>query len=239
VTRWVGLKNATKVQALSDEIVRELIGIGVGAERIVRLRNGLDTARFVPASTEERHELRRRLELPGDQVIVLFAGRFASYKGIDDLLEVWRQKRGDDATLVMVGTADTDHSFGAIASERRLIVRGWTNEVLNYLRAADVFVYPSTTDGMSNAVLEAMACGLAIVASTSGATAELLKHGESALLFEPGDRTALASNLAAATGDAALRQRLGQAARAAASSLAIPVIVDGLEGVYDEMLQRR
>src|SRR5205814_786993 len=88
LTRRIGLRRAAVVQALSEEIRGELVAIGVDEARIVRLPNGLDRTRFRPSARAERAELRRRLGLP-DGVLVMFAGRFAAYKGIDDLLSAW------------------------------------------------------------------------------------------------------------------------------------------------------
>jgi glycosyltransferase involved in cell wall biosynthesis len=238
VTRWVGLRNANAVQALSEEIASELVGIGVRPERIVRLTNGLDTRRFSLVAPTEKSALRDALSLPRDRVLVLFAGRFARYKGLDDLLRVWKDHSfGASATLVLVGAADTDQPMDPIAEDLPgLVVREWTNEIVDYLRACDVFAYPSRTDGMSNAVLEAASCSLAVVASTSGATAEVFSDGDNALLFEPGDRNVLAGHLERVLRDSVLREELGSKAAKRASSLGIDAIVDGLESAYARIL---
>src|SRR5207245_5144353 len=138
------------VQALSQEIAAELTSIGVPAERITRIPNGLHTRAFPTSRDDEKTSLREKLRLPLNDVIVLFAGRFARYKGLHDLLEVWRDCAWPNASLVLVGSGDTHKSMGALATERQVIVHGWTNRIQDYLRAADVFVYPSYADGMSN-----------------------------------------------------------------------------------------
>jgi glycosyltransferase involved in cell wall biosynthesis len=236
VTRWVGLRKSTLVQALSAEIATELESIGVAPDRIVHLPNGLDLGRFRPATPGERADLRAALGLPRDKTLVLFAGRFARYKGIDDLLAVWKEVARSDACLVLVGSAETDHPLDALPEGDGVIVRGWSNQVVDFVRASDVFVYPSWTDGMSNAVLEALACGLAVVASTSGATAEMVEDGVEALLFAPRDRALLRAQLVCVLGDAELRRRLGRAAAAGSAARGIDRVVDRLEASYRRML---
>jgi glycosyltransferase involved in cell wall biosynthesis len=236
VTRWFGLRHATRVQALSSEIVGEMHEIGVRPDRIVEIPNGIDLDSFTPATQAEKRELRRKLDLPVDDVILLFAGRFARYKGVADLLAIWPDVAGESSTLVLVGEADTDKPMGELPPHPRMIVRDFTNTVVDYLRAADVFVYPSFADGMSNAVLEAMACGLTIVASRSGATASMLRDEASALLFDAGDRAALSGALERVLGDEELRGRLSGGARDDVGRFAIGAVVDRIERVYADMV---
>ena len=73
-----------------------------------------------------------------------------------------------------------------------VVFTGRVENVEDYLRAADIFVLPSTTEGMSVALLEAMAVGLPVVASRVSGTVDVIKHGENGLLFEPGDVEGLA-----------------------------------------------
>ncbi len=237
LTRWFGIRHATRVQALSSEIAVELDHIGVDPRRVVRLANGLDLDSFSPASVEVRLQLRRELDLPHHETLVLFVGRFAEYKGISDLLAVWQTVHGGGATLVLVGTADTDRPIEGRLSGERVIVRDFTNEVVRYMKACDVFVYPSHADGMSNAVLEALSCGMACVVSTSGATAEIVTDGVDALLFEPRDRGALAEKLSKVLADEVLRRCLQDAARDTATEFDIRGVVDRLEIEYRTMVR--
>jgi len=238
LTHWVGLRRATAVQALSSEIVRELRSIGVEKERIVEIPNGLGRGPFAPAGTEERRRLRRDLHLPSDGVVVLYVGRFAQYKGILDLLDVWERRPPDGATLVLLGSGDTDKAIGAVDEAPGLIVRDWTNDVAPYLRAADLFVYPSYADGMSNALLEAMACGCGPVASRSGAAEDMIEDGRSGLLFDAGDRAALRVALDRAISDDDLRAQMSAAAADAAAGYAIEAVVDSILETYRAMVVR-
>lgn len=237
VTRWFGLRHATRTQALSDEIACELVGIGVRPERIVRIPNGIDLETFRPSTELERLQLRSTLDLPREGTIFLFVGRFARYKGIEDLLEVWPAVASPHASLVLVGSAtETDQPIGELATAPGVIVRDYTNSIVDYLRAADVFVYPSYTDGMSNAVLEAMACGLPAVASYSGATGELITSGSQGILFGAGDLRALERALIQLRDDKSLGRALGSAAREAVEPYSIRTVVDAIEAEYVRMI---
>jgi glycosyltransferase involved in cell wall biosynthesis len=235
LTRWYGLRKATRVQALSEEIVAELREIGVAERRIVRIPNGIDLASFVPSSDEERERLRNELDLPRQGPLALFVGRFARYKGVDELMGAWRGMDRDGATLVLVGSDAIDRPLDERPSGPQVVVRGWTDHVVDYLRAADIFVHPSHADGMSNAVLEAMACSLAIAASRHGATEGFVRDGEDVLLFEPRDSDALAATLGSLVADRDLRARLGTAARRTAERYSIDSVVDSIEAVYLEI----
>ncbi len=228
LTRWYGLCHADRVQVLSDEIGEELRAVGVPPERMVKIPNGVDLTEFAPVSDDARLRLRNELDLPERAVIVLFVGRLVAYKGIYDLLEAWRRVRDDDARLVIVG-ATPERSLDA---PHGVLVREWADSPLAYLSAADVFVHPSHADGMPNAVLEAMACGCAVIATEHGGTDGLLTGGRDALLVGVRDPDALAAALERLITDADLRHRLAANARKSVGRHAVGRIVDRIEGEY-------
>lgn len=235
LTHWYGFRHATRVQALSAEIAAELAGIGVPKERIVEIPNGIDVDEFAPVDELRRRELRTKLELPQDALVVLFVGRLVYYKGIDELLSAWRAMSGSGARLVIVGATDEDE----LDAPPEVIVRGWVGSALEYMQAADVFVHPSHADGMSNAVLEAMACGLSIVACEHGATHGFIENDREVLLVPACDAEALAGALSRLIADAPLRGRLSGAARELARTYAVVRVVDLIEVEYRAMLGKR
>lgn len=234
VTRWTGLRRASRVQALSDEIETELVSIGVSSSRIVRIPNGVVSLR-VPNGAGEKGRARRRLGLPEDGAVVLFAGRFARYKGVHDLVAVWEQAMYD-ATLLLVGAPAVDEPGIVPETGRGIVVHDWADDIGPYLAAADVFVYPSYHDGMSNALLEALASGLATVASRSGAAEEMIEDHESGLLFDAGDRPALRTALDEVLADRQLREAMAHGAERSASRYDIEKVVSEIERSYQRML---
>lgn len=239
VTRWYGLQHAAAVQALSQEIEAEVESVGTDPSRIVRIANGIDLNVFGPSGLDERREARDRLDLPHDKLIVLFIGRFVTYKGLDDLLTAWKGLSLPSAALVLVGEpGDTvlDRPIAPVQSSDTVIVRGWTTEVKSYLDAGDVYVHPTHGDGMSNALLEAMACGLPIVATRLGSTASLLENEGNALLVSPRSPAQLGSAIRRVATDARLRKALGASAMATARQFDIRTIVARIETVYQQTL---
>lgn len=232
LTRWYGLRHADRVQVLSDEIEDELTAIGVSPERMVKIPNGVDLTEFAPVSDDARLRLRNELDLPKRAVIVLFVGRLVDYKGIYDLLEAWRRIRGEDVRLVIVGATPGQ----PLDAPRGVLVREWADSPLAYLLAADVFVHPSHADGMPNAVLEAMACGCAVIATAHGGTNGLLTAGRDGLLVEVRDPDALAAALERLITDTNLRHRLAANARESVSHHAVGRIVDRIEAEYRAIL---
>ena len=185
-------------------------------------------ARFRPCSPEERGAARVELGLPADLPVVLFVGFFSREKQPRVLFDAWRMLGDAPASmLVYVGATrgpyyEIDPALAegiraqAVATglEKRVVFAGETLEIERYYRAADVFVLPSSREGLPNALLEAMASGLACIASRlPGITDHLVRDRENGVLVPPGDVSAIADALRELFGDATLAARLGIAAR--------------------------
>lgn len=217
---------------ISQEIDVELEGFGMPADKRVFIPNGVDLSRFEPAGAAEKAALRARLGLPPDGVVAVFAGRFSAQKRLPLLLDAWADLVADPALAPAAnGSAGGAEPILLIAgADRSAGVDGqnappeWWNapgvralgHVANMpelLRAADIFVLPSANEGLSNALLEACACGLAVVASRTGGATDFIESGRNGLLFDVDDRAGLAQSLRALCADAALRAALGRAAR--------------------------
>ncbi len=234
-----GLRRASRVQAISDEIRGEILGLGLPPDRVVSIPNGIDTTRFSPATPEDKAAARSRLGIPVDETVVLFVGRFHPVKGIAELLTVWDDPElAPDARLLLVGGTEWSMLADTVKSTERIDAREWTPAIEDCYRAADVFVLPSHTEGMSNALLESMACGVPAVATRVGAAEAMVTDGESALLIDPRDVPALSKALRTLVGDAELRQRIGDAAHERAQAYSIGSVIDRITAQYDELLAR-
>ncbi|WP_448204587.1 glycosyltransferase family 4 protein [Azospirillum sp. sgz302134] len=202
---------------ISREIDEELRALGVPEERRVFIPNGVDLARFHPAATAERSRLRESLGLP-DVPIALFSGRVEPEKRIDRLIALWPEIRAavPGALLVVAGSGSEEDRLRAAAREAvgegvRFV--GYVPDMVPWYRAADAFVLPSTTEGLSNALLEAMASGLVCVATAVGGTVDVIRPGRTGLLIDPGDERELVSSLIAALSSEEAR-RIAAEARA-------------------------
>src|SRR5439155_17641773 len=117
---------------------------------------------------------------------------------------------------------------------------GHRDDVAERLAAADIFVLPSRSEAFPNALLEAMAAGLPVVASAVGGILEIVEHGRTGLLVPPGDASALADRLMRVMADPALGRRLGDRARAEVEAqYSFDRMVAAFEDVYLGELARR
>jgi glycosyltransferase involved in cell wall biosynthesis len=240
LTHYVGLRTARRIQATSDEIERDISSVGIAPSRVVRIPNGLPQGVFEPAAPPDRDRLRGELQLPSDQVLVLYAGRFAGYKGVLDLIAAWREvPEVPPATLVLVGEPALDDPV-PVPTLPRTIIRPWTSGVARYLQACDIYVHPSHVDGMPNVVLEAMACGLAVVATRVAAVPTMIQDGVTGDLVDIGSVPQLRAAIQRLVSDPDTRERLGRAASERAHrEYPIERVVDAIEAAYEQMLTER
>jgi glycosyltransferase involved in cell wall biosynthesis len=229
---------ASAFVAVSAPIRDELLAAGIPASRIRRIPNGVDTSRFAPAGAAERAAARAALGL-GDGPVAIYAGRLSPEKGADVLLEAWARMRRNGATLCVVGDGPERAPLEARAA--RLGIRGSVRfegsagDVGPWLRAADAFALPSRTEGLSLALLEAMASGLAVVATDVGAAREATGSA-GALIVPPEQPDALSEALAAVLSDRARAAALGRAARArAVARFGIGAVADRHLALYREV----
>jgi glycosyltransferase involved in cell wall biosynthesis len=172
---------------------------------------------------------------------VLFAGRLVPQKRPDLLVEAFARasaSRAGAASLVLLGEGELRPAIEAAArrSSTRVILPGAIRDTAPWLRAADLFVLPSSFEGFPNALLEAAATGLGCIATPVGAVEEVVRDGETGLLAE-GTAPALAAAIVRLLDDEPLRARLGAAARAhAAARFGIDGLAASYLGLYTEVV---
>lgn len=202
-------KLLTVSNAARDEIAREM---GVKPERIAVIPNGVDAELF--------HPLPNRSRRPGR--IVATASADVPIKGLTPLLRAFAQVRVQrPAELVVIGRPRSNGPIPRLLDQLGLngsvrFLSGLSDKELVGLYAeAQAAVVPSLYEGFSLPAVEAMACGLPVVATTGGALPEVVgPDGEAALLVPPGEPQALAQGIARVLADAGLRRRLGAHGRA-------------------------
>jgi len=161
---------------------RLLIRLGVPPSRVAVIPNGVDIEKYAPGASQFKAKI-------GTDRIFLYQGRISPEKNVEALLKAWKHAQmGDRTKLVIVGNHGAlanslmpfygaEHGIewlGFIADEQRRI---------EILRAADVFVLPSLVEGLSLSLLEAMACGIACVATDVGADGEVLEREAGVVLL--------------------------------------------------------
>jgi len=216
------LRDGDAFVAMSERIREEFLAAGVPVEKIAHIPHGVDTARFRPATGEERAALRRRLGLPADALVVAWTGRVLKGKGLETLLTAFERVAAAEprAHLLLVGSG----SGQALSIEDELRRRveasglrtcvtfaGRVDAVEDWLRASDVFAFPSLVEALGISLIEAAACGLPCVGSRTGGIVDVIEEGRTGRLVPPGDSEALASALEDLLADPAARNAMGEA----------------------------
>lgn len=186
---------------------------GIPRDRLKLVRGGIDPDPFAQAEPIEKSAL----GVPKDAPIVLWVGRLDPVKGLDGLIRAF--ERGDgtgQAHLVLVGDGLIREALTARiekSSRRNQIhMLGSRDDVPRLLKAADVFVFPSRTEGLPNALLEAMAAGCPIVTTDVPGCRDLIDHDASGLIVPYGDTEALAEAMTRLLRDRNPALRLGRGA---------------------------
>jgi glycosyltransferase involved in cell wall biosynthesis len=239
------LAKADGVVAITEELAQSYLQAGLSPERLVRIPNGVDTAYFCPLDSSGRRKLRNALGLPLDVPVVLFVGIVHPRKGVDRLLDAWPQvqSRYPDATLVLVGPLraesappDFVQKLNTFAENYRIRLAGQQTEVHRFYQAADIFALPSRMEGLPNALLEAMACGLPVISSTLTGMTEIIEHNVNGVIVSPNVENALSEAILGLLGDRSSAQRLGQAAQEyVLASCSLDVVADRYIKLYNTM----
>jgi len=211
--RW-SLRAAHRSVTVCEPFADLLVGRGVRRERIQIVPNAMAAA---PSEAQEDvSALRDRLALPPAARVILSVGRLSPEKGHADLLAALRLVLRDRPQLaiklILVGDGIERPALERAAAAPDLassvIFAGHCSNVWPYYSLADVFVLPSHSEGSPNALLEAMAAGVPIVACKVGGVPETVEDGSSALLVPPANPAAMANALARVLEDPALATRL-------------------------------
>jgi len=207
--RW-----ADVVIALDDIMRAEIVAAGFDEKRIVRMNNGIDSAAFSPAT-----EANATSELTAARVNVLYVGRLTGQKSLTVILQALAKAlpHCPALRLTLVGSGEERPVLEAEAEKLDITssinFAGSQADVRPYLNQADIFVLPSASEGISNALLEAMSMGLACLAAPVGGNVEVLDQGRCGVILPQGDIDAWSKTLVALGINPHERARLGQAAR--------------------------
>jgi glycosyltransferase involved in cell wall biosynthesis len=226
-------RNTTAWVANSREIAANLSRWGVPRERIHAIPNGID----IPEDG--------RWQASNGAVRFLSIGRLDSEKAVDQSIRAFAALSADaPARLTILGDGPCRQELEALSQrlgqEKRIVFAGAVADVTPYLREADVYLSTSVSEGMSNALLEAMSHGVMPVVSRVSGADDVVEEGVSGLLFPPGDETALATRLAEALSMTSERRRAtGEAAQAAVRDLSLERVSELHLALYQRLIEPR
>jgi glycosyltransferase involved in cell wall biosynthesis len=225
----------TAFAAISAEIQREWLELGVPEGRMTRMASGVDAEMFRPGRSAVESAL-----LPRPRVV--FTGRLHPQKNLALLLEAWASvARNSRANLILIGPGYERQTLVELADSLGISGRvqfvGAVDNPADYLRAADFFVLPSVAEGMSNSLLEAMATALPCVVSGIGGNIDLVCDGQTGRVVRAATPEAWSKALLELLDDPAAAKSMGAAARARIDQeFALPVIVDRYCELYRQLI---
>ena len=199
--------------------------------------NGVDTAHFKPATSQERRTARERLQLPLDDVVFTFAGRFTKDKGIPELLAAWSQAKRANRCLLLVGDLDSRAPLTGINFQQPGVqVRPHTDDIRSVYAASDVVVLPTHREGFPNVILEAGAMGLPVIASRATGCIDAVVHEHTGLLVAINSPDELAAAMRRYGQHPDERRSHGSAGRTRVATLFDPhTIHAGIADCYDSL----
>jgi glycosyltransferase involved in cell wall biosynthesis len=228
---------ADRLIALSRDQQELLVSVGCDRNRIEVLPNGVDTSEVTPGASRLRSTL-------GGDFVVGYVGRLDPEKRVLDLVHAFQRRRwaGNNRLFIAGGGSEELRLRRAVRHDPRIVMFGAIHDreqCIDLLRGIDVFVLPSTVEGLSLSLLEAMAAGCAVVATDVGDDGRLIAGAGVVLPAYPLEPS-LGAALETLRDDSTLRSELGGLARQRVSdSYSIAATVDGLMSRYERMSLRK
>lgn len=226
------LRYADRIITVCSQATAEAVQAGIPECRITQIPNGVDLQHYTLSSERAT---------PG---LITFVGRLDYMKGVHVLLEAFAmlRQRGSPASLQIIGDGPDREKLLQMTETLRIAesvkFRGVAEDIAGRLQASAVFVLPSLSEGLSNVVLEAMACGLPVVATRVGGTVDLIENGVTGILIEPGCPEPLCDALRRVLDDEDFSKCLGmQARRRVENFFALPRVVDAYLALYGELFR--
>jgi len=238
------LRRASRIVVSSPNLAQHAVELQDFRDKCVVIPFGIDTGRLQRTAAVEARAAAIAKQFPGPRI--LFVGRLVPYKGVDVLL---RALRDVQATVQIVGDGPLRASLEAEAARTGLASRVSflghlsDDEVVAHLHACDLFALPSTTRAETFGVvqLEAMACGKPVVSTNLPTGVPWVnRHGETGLVVEPGDASALAAALNTLIANPIARERMGARARSrVADEFSVDRMVSLSSSLYREVVLER
>ena len=244
------LSRASRVIAVSEAVSRQLQAQRLlPNEKITVVHNGIDFSRFDTNKPMDRERFRTELGLPADCLLVGTVGELTPLKGHEDFLRAAARLRsefsavyfiiaGVDVTPGQANLSSLKQSIQRLEMDERLRLLGRIPDITNLYRALDVFVSASHTESFGLAIAEAMAAGIAVVATKTDGAQEIIHEGETGLLVPIGDENALARSVGLLLRDPTTRADIGRRARDDVSNrFRLEQMVEATEKIYREVVE--
>jgi len=237
------LDRVDSVVTVSHQVEQGVLAGGVSSNRVRTLYSGVDCSALV--SSKGNYDVRAQHGVPRDALLIGTIANLLLLKGYEVILDALPAVLAALPTVhyLIIGGGGAEYCtrLKAIAVERGIAERvhfaGFQESVGSYLSALDLYVHPSLKEAFGLAVVEAMAMGKAVVATTTGGVPEVVAQGETGLLVPPGDVESLAKTVVSLLQDRARREQMGRCGRARAQErFSLDASVMHMEKLYGEVL---
>jgi glycosyltransferase involved in cell wall biosynthesis len=240
----------SRLMAVSGAVARAVQAQGIcPANKIVTVPNGIDLNRFnVTETALARDEFRRKLGIRQSKRLVGTVGEIRPLKGLEDFIRAaaFVAQEMDDVDFVIAGQdasptgehrARLELLIEKLDLSERVHFTGWLTDVAPLLHTLDLFISPSHSEAFGLSIVEAMACGLGVIATCTEGAREIIEDGTDGLLVPVGDIERLAAATLALLKDERHRQEFGERAREKAQSrFSLERMVSAVEEIYSQAL---
>ncbi len=229
-----------KIVAISEMVKKDIQKhYRIPDDKIAVVYNGVSLERFHPQNKKRyRGLIREQLKIPENEVLILFVGSGFERKGLQFLIQSLEFLSSDNWRLVLMGKGNWSRylGFASLENQKKIHCLDPVDDVEKYYAAADIFVLPSIYEPFGNANLEALASGLPVVTSAHSGAAEILEHGENGMVVEKSsDPKEIAENINLLF-NPAIRENMGRRARILAEKFTQERNLEGMMGVYQEIV---
>jgi glycosyltransferase involved in cell wall biosynthesis len=207
--------NSSRIIMVSKTVEKELLSENVSPEKLCPISNGVNLNGY--QSSQTRQHARALLKIP-DKKTVIYTGRLSTEKGIDFLVRSFsRVNQSLDCQLIIIADGPQKKKIEEVIDSSdlpgRVLIIPAVEDVTPFLMAADVFILPSQFEGLSNALLEAMACSLPVISTRVGGSIDIIDEGINGVLVEYNNVDQLSQAISRVLSDPELAVKLGENAR--------------------------
>lgn len=231
-----------KLLVMNKDVLDWLKTTEFASLELQQFKNGVDTGKYSMLMYNEKINAKQKLGFE-NVLTFLFVGRLSPEKRIREFIEIWAELMQEEGIpkkvhLVIVGKGpqeqDMRQAVEVLNLSGTITMTGEKMDLLPYYHAADVFILPSVSEGLSNSMLEAMSCGLAVIASRVGGAREAIVEGKNGFLFDPMNRQEIKSCIKKFLSDYGLALRMGEKSREiVVNNYSMAKVTDELIKIYE------
>ena len=232
--------------ATSVTASEEIKALGISSQKVLVIPNGIDENVFRPLSLSEKQSVRGELQINNDSFVCIYCGRLSEAKNPLGLINAWKTvaKEISSAQLLIVGDGELMNDTVALVRTHNLedtvVFAGMQKFPVDFYQSADLFVLPSHREGLSNALLEALSCGLPVVSTQVSGSIDIVEQNNVGKLVKIGDMKAFSDEIINLYKNKKLREEMRDNARKfTENNVSISSVAQKTEELYHELCRRK